>query len=110
MGLKLKSFATLSLKVVQGVTVKIQAGGVDYKFVTGPASARVPLQLYLAVSSTSASASASSNVPLQLYPLPTLNKLAMTLPQWKVMVLTRRVQSYILALTVKYEKSYCSKL
>ena len=107
MGLKLKSFGTLSLKVVQGVTVKIQAG-VDYKFVTGPASARVPLQLYLAVSSTSASA--SSNVPLQLYPLPTLNKLAMTLPQWKVMVLTRRVQSYILALTVKYEKSYCSKL
>ena len=75
-----------------GVTVvKIQAG-VDYKFVTGPASARVPLSLY---------------------PLPTLNKLAMTLPPWKVMVLTRRV-TYILALTVmpeqqKYEKSY-SKL
>lgn len=53
--------------MVQGVTVvKIQAG-VDYKFVTGPASARVPPSLY---------------------PLPTLNKLAMTLPPWKVMVLT----------------------
>ena len=78
--------------MVQGVTVKARAG-VDYKFVTGPASARLPLSLY---------------------PLPTLNKLAMTPRQrWKVMVLTRRV-SYILAMTVmpehqKYEKSY-SKL